>query len=258
MKIAILYICTGKYDIFWSDFYYSAEKYFCSTEEKHYFVFTDSASIVSSENISIIHQDNLGWPFNTLYRYRMFLRLKEQLCKFDKVVFFNANYLFIRNIDVTEFFGEDKEIVAGVHPGFFNKAITEYTLETRYKSLAYVPQRYIYVQGCINGGNARVMLDIFQHLWNNIESDLDNGIVAIWHDESHWNAYLNNNYEALKDKLNILSPSYLYPDGCDLPFEKKIILRDKTRHGGHDILRGVAQNNSCNGIKKVLKKFICR
>ena len=50
------------------------------------------------------------------------------------------------------FFGKDKEIVAGIHPCFFNKSITEYTLETRYKSLAYVSQRYIYAQGCINGG----------------------------------------------------------------------------------------------------------
>ena len=28
MRIGILYICTGKYDIFWKDFYLSAERYF--------------------------------------------------------------------------------------------------------------------------------------------------------------------------------------------------------------------------------------
>lgn len=28
-KVAVLYICTGKYDVFWKDFYISYEKYFC-------------------------------------------------------------------------------------------------------------------------------------------------------------------------------------------------------------------------------------
>lgn len=258
MSIALLYICTGEYDVFWKDFYISSEKYFCTTEDKHYFVFTDSEQIKADHNVSVVYQDSLGWPFNTLYRYRMFLRLKEQLYNFDKVVFFNANYLFIRDINTIEFFGKDKEIVAGIHPGFFNKSITEYTLETRYKSLAYVSQRYIYAQGCINGGSPKIVLEIFQHLLSNIEIDLDNGIVAIWHDESHWNAYLNNNYEVLKDKLHILSPEYLYPEGWDLPFEKKIILRDKNQYGGHNLLRGVAQHNFPNTIKKILKKIICR
>ena len=79
---------------------------------------------------------------------------------------------------------------------------------------------------------SKIVLEIFQHLLSNIEIDLDNGIVAIWHDESHWNAYLNNNYEVLKDKLHILSPEYLYPEGWDLPFEKKKLFWDKNQYGG--------------------------
>ena len=258
MKIAVLYICTGKYDIFWSDFYCSTEKYFCVTEEKHYFVFTDSESIASSENVSVIYQDNLGWPFNTLYRYKMFLRIKEQLVQFDKIVFFNGNCIIIDQIDFEVFFGCSAKLVACQHPGFFDKNHDEYTYEKREISTAFIRNAWEYFAGGINGGTSRLFLDVCQELSENIDNDLNRGIVAIWHDESHWNAYLNNNYEALKDRLHILSPAYLYPDGWDLPFEKKIILRDKTRHGGHDILRGVAQNNSCNGIKKVLKKFICR
>ena len=45
MKIAILYICTGKYNIFWKDFYTSCEKNFIPNSEKHYFVFTDAENI---------------------------------------------------------------------------------------------------------------------------------------------------------------------------------------------------------------------
>ena len=42
-KVAVLYICTGKYDVFWKDFYISYEKYFLPDCEKHYYVFTDAA-----------------------------------------------------------------------------------------------------------------------------------------------------------------------------------------------------------------------
>ncbi|RTL12956.1 MAG: hypothetical protein EKK54_02545 [Neisseriaceae bacterium] len=258
MKIAILYICTGKYDIFWSDFYSTSQKYFCTTEDKHYFVFTDSEQIKADHNVSVIYQDSLGWPFNTLYRYRMFLRVQHKLSKFDKVIFFNGNCTFVDQIDYENFFGRSSTLVACLHPGFLNKNCEEFTYEKRKNSLAFVGSPWKYFAGGINGGNANEILKIFQILSHNIEDDLKNGIVAIWHDESHWNAYLNNNYEVLKDKLHILSPEYLYPEGWDLPFEKKIILRDKNQYGGHNLLRGAAQHNFPNTIKKILKKIICR
>ena len=43
--IAILYICTGEYVLFWENFYASAEKHLLPDYEKHYFVFTDVAEI---------------------------------------------------------------------------------------------------------------------------------------------------------------------------------------------------------------------
>ena len=65
MKIAVLYICTGKYDIFlkFRFFIVRQKNIFVLLREKHYFVFTDSEFIASSENVSVIYQDNLGWPF---------------------------------------------------------------------------------------------------------------------------------------------------------------------------------------------------
>jgi len=57
-KIGILYICTGKYDIFWKDFYLSCEKYLLNDIdengnkkfEKHYFVWTDAEGIFGEKN----------------------------------------------------------------------------------------------------------------------------------------------------------------------------------------------------------------
>lgn len=250
MKIAILYICTGKYDVFWSEFYSSCERLFCPQVKKHYFVFTDSEQITTTTNISKITQDSLGWPFNTLYRYRMFLRVKEELLKFDKVVFFNGNCVFNMSISYDEFFGNNKSIVACIHPGFYNKNKSDYTLETRQNSTAYTNDRYNYVQGAINGGDAKIFIDICENLTSNIDKDLKNGIVAIWHDESHWNAYLNNNWSSIKTQVNLLTPDYLYPDGWQLPFEPKIILRDKSKYGGHNLLRGV-ENKDKSYLKTI-------
>lgn len=48
MKIAILYICTGKYNVFFRDFYSSSEKYFLPNCEKTYFVFSDNQEAILS------------------------------------------------------------------------------------------------------------------------------------------------------------------------------------------------------------------
>ena len=68
MRIGILYICTGKYDIFWKDFYLSAERYFMQDQSFiiEYYVFTDSPQLYDEENNEHIHrikQKNLGWLF---------------------------------------------------------------------------------------------------------------------------------------------------------------------------------------------------
>ena len=45
-RVAILYICTGKYNIFFADFYRSAEEYLLTDKQykKEYFVWTDDMS----------------------------------------------------------------------------------------------------------------------------------------------------------------------------------------------------------------------
>ncbi len=229
-RIAILYICTGKYDIFWAEFYNSCEANFCLSNERHYFVFTDSPQIKSQRNITKVYQDSLGWPFNTLFRYRMFERIHDQLAQYDYVVFFNSNCQFVEKISLSEFFGnKNKQLVACKHPGFFDKKSIDYTYESRKKSRAYVISPHYYFAGGINGGKSEHYLTVMRILLNSIETDLDNGIVALWHDESHWNAYLNNNFIDIKDSLHILDSSFLYPEDWELPFSPKIIVRDKSR-----------------------------
>ena len=105
MKIGILYICTGKYKIFWKDFYLTCEKNFITEAEKHYFVFTDSPKIdfeKQNGNIHRIYQANLGWPDNTLKRYEIFLKSKEKILGMDYLFYLNANLLFLERITADE------------------------------------------------------------------------------------------------------------------------------------------------------------
>ena len=59
----------------------------------------------------------------------------------------------------------------------------------------------------------------------NIDIDLNNNIIAVWHDESHLNRYFIDNKPEIE-----LSPSYCYPENWNLPFEKKLIALDKNHN----------------------------
>ena len=93
-KVAILYIMTNRYTIFWDDFYQSAETYFLPKHEKHYFVFTDDEKFSLPRNATKIKAKYKNFPEVTLKRYERFLEIENQLKNYDYIYFFNANTLF--------------------------------------------------------------------------------------------------------------------------------------------------------------------
>jgi len=257
MKIGILYICTGKYEIFWKDFYLSCEKYFIPEAEKHYFVFTDALKIDFEEDNSRIHkiyQNNLGWPHNTLKRYEMFLKIEEELRKFDYLLFLNADLIFLKHIPKEDFIPENGQLlVACKHPGYFNKNRSKFDYEKNKKSLAYINKNEgkYYFAGGINGGETSSFIRAMKVLNSNIDNDLKNNIIAKWHDESHWNKYLSDKLEQVK----ILEPSFLYPESSNLSFDKVIMIRDKRKYFEYTSVGKNIKNNFMEKIKNSLKKI---
>ncbi len=228
-KIAILYICTGKYDIFWKDFYESAEKFFLVNSEKHYFVFTDADKIYAEESCDRIHkiyQKRLGWPYDTLMRFDLFSRIEEQIRPYDYIIFMNANMLCVKQITEEEFLPEDKDLLAVRHPGCIKYPVFLYPYDRNKKSTAYIPygKGKYYFMGGLNGGKAEAYLELINALKVSIQKDLENNIIAKWHDESHINKYLVNRID-----VKVLLPEYGYPEGWSLPYDTKIIIRDKDR-----------------------------
>lgn len=253
-RIGILYICTGKYDVFWKDFYLSSEHFFMQYPDyiKHYYVFTDSEHLYDEENNSNIHkiyQENLGWPNNTLKRFHMFLQIRESLLEeTDYLFFFNANLLFTATVNEEILPPNNSNgIVGTLHPGFFNQANTNFTYERSNKSTAYIAigEGEHYYAGGLSGGRTKEYLKLCEHLKNQIDEDELNKIIAVWHDESHINKYFFNN------PPHTLSPGYLYPEGWSIPFEPKIMIRDKSnpQYGGHKFLRK-KENRIIRFIKK--------
>lgn len=250
--IGILYIATGRYIIFWKDFFESSEKYFLSDSqyEKHYYVFTDAKNIDYGDKsyVHVIYQKPLPWPYITLDRFSIFQNVRSYLKNMDYIYFFNSNMVFLRNITDEILPTKEKSIVLVKHPGFYNKPRSEYTYETNKKSLACIApeEGTYYFMGGLNGGKGNEYLNLVDECKRRIDIDKKKGIVAIWHDESHLNRYAIDHSEVVK----ILEPSYGYPEGWNIPFEPLIMIRDKSKYGGHAFLR-----NQKKGLKSYLKGF---
>ncbi|MCT7568955.1 family 6 glucosyltransferase [Aliarcobacter butzleri] len=227
-KIGILFICTGEYWKFWEDFYRSCEKNFLIEEEKHYFIFTDDEKLLNlkDERIHSFFQERMDWPYPTLYRYKIFIKNKSHFGNMDYLIFCNANLFFNKKISRVDLFN-NKKLFATLHPGFFDKKPKKFTYETNIRSLAYTKKKEdsIYVCGGFNGGTKDEFLNMAEILNYNIDKDSLEGIMAIWHDESHINNYVQNH----KEKFNILSPSFCYPQHYKINMSKKIIVRDKEK-----------------------------
>lgn len=215
-KVGLLIMATGKYIHFLPPLIASAEKYFCVDQDVTYFIFTDG-TLPPQDNVVIIHQSRLGWPYDTMMRNQIYASQEDLLKSQDFLFATDADMLFV------DFVGDEilGERVATQHPGFIGK---KGPYETDPRSTAYLPRRKgeQYFAGGFFGGSTAEFLNIVKTTSNNIRIDLEKGIIAVWHDESHWNRYCAYNPPTI-----ILNPSYCYPESWDLPYSKKLLALDK-------------------------------
>jgi hypothetical protein len=235
--------------VFWDEFYTSAKKNFLQDHEKYFFVFTNNKQLLRKQkaDTKFIQQRKLGWPFDTLYRFKIFLRIEEEIKKYDYVYYLNANALIVSKVG-EEIFPDPFMLIGCLHPCFFNKKPNEYIYERNPDSLSFIElgNGKHYVMGAFIGGDSIAFLEMCKQLNTNIDIDYQKNIIAIWHDESHYNKYL------LSNSYKLLSPSYVYPEEMNIPFHPKIMLRDKNKYGGHMQLRGIKNEISVFKLLKCL------
>lgn len=232
MKIGILYICTGKYNQFFKEFYETMEKNFLPSHEKLYFVWSDNDNLtLGLNNVHFIHKECAGFPADSLFRYDIFLQAEGMMKQCDYLYYINANAIIVGEIG-EEILPDNTGLLSAEWPikSRLLKSPVFYHYERNKQSLAYIKpfdRPYKYYMGGLNGGTCEAYLKMIHKLADNIRKDYENGIIACSNDESHLNRYLH-------EHPNKCMPyGYAWPEEWVTELEPKIIYRSKTRLNGY-------------------------
>jgi len=224
MKICILNIATNKYIQFVERLLDNIEENFLNGHEIQCLLFTDH-EVKTSDNIKVSQIEHEPWPIPTLKRYNYFVKEREFISQFDYCFYFDVDMGIINKV------GDEvlSDLVATQHPyqTFYPKEQRSY--DRNQKSLAYVAQGEEgdnYYAGGFNGGSTERFLEMSEVISKRVDEDLKNGVIALWHDESHMNRYLIDNPPTLS-----LTPSYCFAEeqlnNPQYPYEPKIIALKK-------------------------------
>jgi hypothetical protein len=175
----------------------------------------------------IEHED---WPFTTLKRFHYFLSKKDDILEHDYSFYIDVDSVFVS--EIMESILPDKGMIGTIHPCLFEGSGTP---DRNPNSTAFIPlgSKNRYFCGGFFGGSSKEFIEASEKIMGNIERDLSNNVMAIWHDESHLNKYffenepsviLDNHFSAAEEQAS------LYPNA-------KIWFLDKSRRGGHDFFR---------------------
>lgn len=221
--VGLLIMATGRYIEFVEPLVNSAKQHFCPGHEVTYFVFTDGV-LSPMDNVVSIYQKRLGWPFDTMKRNFVYGQHRDAYAGIDYLFACDSDMLFVDTVG-DEIFGER---VATISPGFAPGSPyprVRGAFETNPISTAYVRDdegKDYYFAGGFFGGTTEEFLKIVDTTDANINIDLEKGLIAEWHDESHWNRYCIDNPPTV-----ILSPSYCYPENWKMPYKRRLLALDK-------------------------------
>lgn len=227
-NICICFIGTDKYFNFFENYYETAKMNFLTDCKKTFLLFSDK-EYESKNDIIYYKIKHKKWPFITLERFKIINLLKEEIKKHDWFVFVDADMIFNEKINYNDFFNEEKQLFGVQHPGFINKIGT---FEFNKNSLACVDfedDLSTYWQGCLWGGKVENAIKMSEFLEEQIELDLKNNVIAVWHDESHMNKYFIKN----KNIVHTLDSGFAYPETMNIPYSKKIIHIHKNNEKCH-------------------------
>lgn len=241
INVGILYICVGKYDMYFKLFYRSFEKYFLKGSNKIYFVFTDNIKLTNTyskcANIHFIQTKKEGWPYDTLLRNRYFNEHFNKFQGMDYLIFCNANMICKREIYLDELgLGTYNKTFGVLQPYYFHKNAETFPVESQITCNAYfdkldIPKIKHYFQGCFYGGNYLEFKHLVDTIYEWTEGDLNNTLIPIWHDESYLNRYF------FEYPPFALHPGFAYPENVNLPFVRYNTMLVKSKLASHSNIR---------------------
>ena len=237
-SLGVISIATGeKYREYWFELIQSFKETCSDFGEINFYLLTDDP-ISAREfangigmQLTAFEIPSYGWPEATLFRYREILLQKDSFEE-DILMYLDADMLVIKDFIPTlnsKFWEEGIALVA--HPGYWRPSGIELfryflkdpinlaidcihymrtgalgTWETRKNYSAFVPRqmRNTYVCGGTWMGIRLQFLAMVKNCSDSVNKDLDIGLIAKWHDESHLNKWFSENH------ATVLSPSYCF------------------------------------------------
>lgn len=221
---------TGNYLGFARKLLLSLERFLFPSEHVRLLLFTDQTAAVERWEprgrieVVAIEVTSRTWPEATLMRFRDYADHQDAL-RSDLVMFLDAD-MEIRaevgpELDPATWPGG---VALVLHPGFFRAPSRPRrslfrraksalgprgSWESNPESLAYLPEslRLQYVCGGVWMGRRREAIGVCQELADRIDRDASNGVLAVWHDESHLNWW------AAHHECGILTPEYCFAEG---------------------------------------------
>ena len=234
--VALIFIGTSKYADFFEAWFAGVDKLLFPNQTKSVIAFSDrinepifdKSSEERSSTVVGVEIEHLEWPYVTLSRFAYIKNALDQLAEtnfpsFDYLLFLDADLIVESEITFDEVFSSDpKKPLTGVHhPGHlegvvkgtnWDSFVVEGASKANIRNIEgfedYDPSGKTYHQGCLWGGTyieAKKMIDGLSSL---IREDLENRIIADWHDESHMNCWFLRNYE----KVHTIPSNFAWPD----------------------------------------------
>ncbi len=246
--------------MFWEPFYHDCEANFYTDHEKEYFIFTDSEKLnrIGNDRIHPFFQRKSGWPYDTLLRFHWFSAIQDKLKCFDFCYYFNANTAIEKDINenLIPFPTNENPLIFWCHTRHeYDYTGEGFNPERNPKSNAYVPEGTpcrCYGGGFF-GGTGEAFVKMCIELRDAIQQDLNEGIIAIWHDQSHIIKYAI-------DKPHLEVPMGLVSEEEYIKDRKKCVMYfiAKSNYGGNDALRetGGVVKKIKNGPRSLYKKLL--
>jgi len=238
-SVGVLTIATNRYLDYWKVMAASADRHLFPGSRLALHVFTDRpddarATALERATVDAIEIDPLGWPDATLLRYEIFDASRDRLLE-DVLIHLDADMLVERDVGPELAPDTWRGGIALVrHPGFRRPGLARraalYATNPRIaasdaratwhvggigsweqdeRSRAFVPReaRRTYVCGGTWMGQRAPLHAMIHELATRTREDLDEGRIAVWHDESHLNWFASTH------DFELLGSDYCFAPG---------------------------------------------